>query len=48
MIKDFLRKIFKTYYKCPNNQCLHNKKNHYCELNGKCSYENRITGKKLK
>ncbi len=40
MIK-WLKKLFKCYHKCPNNGCIHNGRNHYCELNGKCNYQNR-------
>lgn len=43
----WLKKLFKRYHQCPNNGCKHNKSNHYCELNGNCHYENKITGKKI-
>ena len=40
---NWLKKLFKHYHKCSNNQCIHNNSNHYCNLNGKCKYQNRIT-----
>ena len=40
MIK-WLKKLFKRYHRCPNNQCINNGTNHYCKLNGKCKYQNR-------
>ena len=41
----WLKKLFKHYHKCPNNGCVHNKKNHYCNRNGNCAYQNKITKK---
>ena len=40
MIK-WLKKLFKCYYRCPNNGCVHNGRNHYCSRNGNCKYQNK-------
>lgn len=44
MIK-WLKKLFKRYHRCSNNQCIYNGHEHYCKRNGKCKYTNRITKK---
>ena len=38
---NWLKKLFKCYHKCPNNGYIHNGRNHYCNRNGKCQYQNR-------